>query len=310
MLSDAFIALKSNLEPTDTFGEIISQRHNAVRSVIESQGRSVGTQLIGSLQRQTRIHPRTDDVFDIDVLVILGEFIGWLPAGHPGGVTPQMAMDGAHVLVQESDRYGAMSPRQDKPTITFSYADGVKVELVPAYRNNVGYSPTNVSHLPVGRGYWIPNSSGGWDFADYDHDAEQITRINRETGGTFVPLLKMLKAVKREHFPDMKSYHLEVMAANTMPGLLDDFRRSGVSSPSYPDLVANMLHRISGLLSTPLRLPGSNSPDVTVDEAARLQVAGALARVVERGKQALLIGSDTERQRIWREIFGEVMPAP
>src|SRR3989338_2265095 len=92
MVHEAFQKFKSNLELNDTFDDIIQRRHNAVRSVIENNGSGVETKLIGSLQRQTRIQPKEGDIFDIDILVVLGSFYNWLPAGSIGGVTPQAAM--------------------------------------------------------------------------------------------------------------------------------------------------------------------------------------------------------------------------
>lgn len=309
MLNDAFLTLKNNLELTDTFGDTISQRHNAVRSAIENLGRSdIETKLIGSLQRQTRVHPRPGDVFDIDILVVLGSFYNWLQPGDPNGITPQMAMESAHSLVEESDRYGAMDPQQDRPTVTFSYADDVKVELVPAYKDKIGRSPAGVSHTPADRGYWIPNSSGGWDFADYDYDAAYVSAVNKNSGGVFIPLVKMLKAIKRTHFPAIKSYHLEVVAANVVPGILADFQRRNVAV-TYPNLIAAFLHGSDNHLFVPLKLPGSNSPAVEPDPLAKVQIADVLTSLKEQSKQALLTGSETEKQRTWREIFGDAMPA-
>ena len=73
MISGSFLKLKSNLELNKTFDEIIQQRHNAVRSVLENNLSNIETKLIGSLQRKTRIQPRPEDGFDIDILVILDE---------------------------------------------------------------------------------------------------------------------------------------------------------------------------------------------------------------------------------------------
>jgi|SRR6185437_8908498 hypothetical protein len=211
MINDTFDIVKTKLELNETFRQTVSRQHNAVRSAIESTGQSVDdTKLIGSVLRQTRIQPRDGDLFDIDILVVLGSFERWLPIG---GITAQNAMDHVYGLVSGSARYGAMAPQQDHPVITFEYANDVKVELVPAYRDNVGASPSGIQHQPAGRGYWIPNSVGGWDFADYDYEAQYITEINRLTSGWFIPTVKMLKAIKREHFPSMKSFHLEVIAA-------------------------------------------------------------------------------------------------
>ena len=116
MIQEAFQKLRTNLELNDTFDVLIQQRHNAVRSVIENNMGTVNTKLIGSLQRKTRIQPKQNGTFDIDILVVLGSFYNWLPLGAPGGVTPAAAMQTLHEAVNESDRYRAMGPQQDQPT--------------------------------------------------------------------------------------------------------------------------------------------------------------------------------------------------
>ncbi len=64
-IRDAFDYCKSNLELNKTLQDSITAHHNAIRKWIESFNPSIKTQLMGSLQRQTRIRPRTDDLFDI-----------------------------------------------------------------------------------------------------------------------------------------------------------------------------------------------------------------------------------------------------
>jgi hypothetical protein len=74
-LNDKLILLKGNLEPSETLSLMIQARHNAVRrSVKKGNPNVVDTKLIGSVRRKTRIHPRTEDKFDIDILVIFGSF--------------------------------------------------------------------------------------------------------------------------------------------------------------------------------------------------------------------------------------------
>src|SRR3989344_4346861 len=107
--------------------------------------------------------------------------------------------------LRKSDRYRIMKPRQDQPTVTFEYKDGVKVELVPAYEDGITYS----------QGYWIPKD-GRWELADYDYDAKYITQQNYLSDYWLIPTIKMLKAIKRNWFnEDVLSFHLLILAAKT-----------------------------------------------------------------------------------------------
>ncbi len=64
MINSALQNLKTKLELNPSFNTIIQQKHNAVRSVVENKISGARTKLIGSLQKNTRIQPKTDDLFD------------------------------------------------------------------------------------------------------------------------------------------------------------------------------------------------------------------------------------------------------
>jgi SMODS domain-containing protein len=246
MIEDTFQKLKSNLELTPTFAEIVSQRHKAVRSVIENNSSDIqSTRLIGSLSRQTRIQPRPVDEFDIDVLVVLGVFDRWVPP--ETSISTETAMREVHSAVVSADRYVKLNPEQDHPTVTFDYANNIKVELVPAYLDNIALSP-NGAPRPRGRAYWIPARNGTWELADYAYDAEYISIVNKDCSGLLIPTIKMLKAAKRWHFPSMKSWHLELIAADLVPKMLQEYQQHGYAA-TYPQLVADFLYRLDGQLA-------------------------------------------------------------
>ncbi len=307
MIHEAFQKLKSNLELDDSFDELIQTRHNAIRSVIENNGHDVETKLIGSLQRQTKIQPEAGGDFDIDVLVVLGSFFSWLPIGSVEGVTPQAAMEKLTQIVGESDRYGAMNPRQDQPTVSFEYHDDTKVELVPAYLDQIGASPNGVRHTPVGRAYWVPKN-GGWVLSDYDHEADHITAQNAATDGLLVPTIKMLKAIKRKHFPDMKSFHLEVAAAQLIPALVAVNRQYNIRS-SFDSLIIDFFNHAPTFLNDPVKIPGSNSPHCDFDGMTKATVMARLDGIKSHCNNIRSMTSDTAKMKAWRELFGEVFPA-
>ena len=307
MIEDTFQKLKSNLELSPSFGDVVSRQHKAVRSVVENNAASVkDTKLIGSLSRQTRIQPRDGDEFDIDILVLLGEFTSWQVTG---GVTTTIAMNRVHGAVQSSDRYSKMNPEQDHPTITFEYANGVKVELVPAYLDKIGHAPNGNAHQPAGRAYWIPGRSGSWELADYDYEAEYISAANKLSGGLLIPTVKMLKAVKREHCPALKSYHLEVIAANVVPRLLAEYKEQG-SNPTYPLLVADFLYRFDSQLTSMWGIPGSLSPPFVIDPVTRIAISPNIAWLKEQARSAWNDGTDADKHRVWKTIFRDQLPLP
>ncbi len=259
MIEDTF--LKLNLELTQTFQDTISRQYKAVRGVIENNHADVKkVRLIGSVGRKTRIQPPpgSNADFDIDMLVVLGTFYNWVTDG--SGISKEKAMESVEVAVKQAERYAKKNPERDNPTVTFSYENGVKVELVPAYIDNIGKSLSGLEHSPKGRAYWVPSRTG-WQLADYDYEADEISKANAACGGLLIPTVKMLKAAKREHFPSMKSYHLEVIAVNLIPKLITEYegRRAKIT---YPLLAGAFLYRLRDQLAATWGHSRQPIPDV------------------------------------------------
>lgn len=306
MIQEAFKKFKSNLELNSTFDSLIQQHHNAVRGVVENNGSNIKTKLIGSLQRETRIQPKEKDIFDIDILVVFGSFNNWLPAGSPWGVTPQAAMEKLNEIVGESDRYDSMNPQQDQPTISFKYQDNTKVELVPAYLDQIGRSPNGTPHSPIGRAYWIPKN-GQWVLADYDHDADHITKHNKLTDGWLIPTIKMLKAAKRGYFPLLESFHLEIIATNIIPAVVD-WRKQNNIEISYPVLITDFFNYAASYIENPIKISGSHSPYCFLDAATKVVILKTLEQIKSYCNEVEKLGNDTAKLKAWHVLFGDAFP--
>lgn len=308
MIEDTFLKLKSNLELSDTFSDTISRQHRAVRSVIENSGLDPKTKLIGSVARQTRIPPKPQHDFDIDILVELGSFYSWLQPGDLNGITTGKAMEQVRAAVAGAHRYAKMNPELDHPTVTFSYANDVKVEIVPAFVDRIGASADGTRHEPVGRAYWVP-ARDRWELADYDFERDAITAANKACGGWLVPVVKMVKAAKREHFPSMKSWHLEVIVSRLLPGILAELERKQIAA-SYPLLVASLLYWLQDNLDGERGISGSLSPKFTISQEARSEIMSGdqwLRRTVGAAHRA---ERDADKHELWKLIFKDVLPLP
>lgn len=259
MLAKAFEKFRENLELKPTFDGLIQQKHRAVRGVVERTMPGSKTKLIGSVGRKTRIHPREEDEFDIDILVEMGSFYRWVSSG---GISPNLAGGKLKKAVTESERYKSMNPEVDHPVVLFEYADGVKVELIPAYRDMIGASSDGKQRGVVGRGYWIPKN-GKWELVDYDFEMDYISSRNLVADGYLVPTVKMLKALKRELFPDMSSFYLEVLAALIVPHVVKTAKANYVPI-TYHYLVREFISITPEFFSMPIGVPGSNSKEMTL----------------------------------------------
>lgn len=305
MLNQSFLKLKNNLELNKNFDEIVQQKHNAVRSVIENNLSGVETKLIGSLQKKTRIQPRQQDDFDIDILIILGEFTGWAPVGG-AGVSPKDATKSVYYGIGQSERYRSMNPQIDEPTINFEYKKGdVKVELVPAYKDNIGYY-SNGTPTVKGRGYWIPQKNGMWGFADYDYEAEHITKMNEVSDGYLIPTIKMLKAIKRNFCPDLGSFHLEILAADSIPSVVS-MRKIARLNVNYPALISSFFSLSKDKLNLPQKMYGSCSPTIKLDPLTAIPTGETFEKIGKYCESIEQEQKDESKIDLWKKIFGNLI---
>lgn len=308
MIEDTFLKLKSNLELTQTFQDTISRSYNAVKAVVENNHNGVKRVVqIGSVGRKTRIQPTpgTNASFDIDMLVVLGEFDRWVPKGQ--GISKEMAMESVESAVKSAQRYASKNPERDNPTVTFAYENGVTIELVPAYIDKIGKMPDGgPTYTPAGRAFWVPSRTG-WQLADYEYEAAEITRVNGVCNGMLIPAVKMLKAAKRKHFPSMSSYHLEVIASQKIPDIIKTYEKQGVAA-TYPKIVASMLFHLDGWLDQEWNIPGSLSPTFSVPASAKAELQrdeGWLRKTVGNAYNAK---TDAEARQLWKLIFPDELP--
>lgn len=303
MINKAFQGLKSNLELNANFDKLIQQKHNAVRSVIENINPSIKTKLIGSLQRKTRIQPTENEEFDIDILVILGEFNRWVSVG--SGVTPSDALEKVHKCIGESERYDAMGPEKDAPVVTFEYKDGIKVELVPAYVDNIGQWPDGTPTVK-GRGYWVPKN-GNWELADYDYEADHLTSVNTISNGMLIPTIKMLKALKRRYFPKLGSFHLEILSTHEIPVIVRHYDSKNVPV-TYPNLIREFFALAKDYLHQPIRMYNSHSPEITLSSSDLEKVKKTFNDIYGYCNKIEMQRHDQIKLEMWIKLFDNPMP--
>ena len=307
MLADSFSQLKSNLELTPYFDDLVQQRHNAVRAYLKNNDSNiVDTKLIGSVRRKTRIQPAGNAKFDIDILVVMGSFYNWLPPGAPGGVTPEQALNTLHRSVQSSERYGAMNLQQSSPIVSVTYGDETVVEFVPAYVDQIGASSDGTVHNPKGRAYWIPKN-GKWELADYDYESEYISRQNTASDGWLIPTIKMLKAIKREYFSQMRSFQLDIIASLIIPTSVSVRKQHNVEI-SYPMLIKDFFTYAPLHLASPTRVPGSHSPAITLNQENITALTGIFQKVDAYIGSLNSLPQGSKQTEGWKLLFGTPFP--
>ncbi len=301
-LAEAFEAFRPRLELAESYQRVVEARHSAVRSYLEGNLPGARTQLIGSLQRKTRINPPKGlEGFDIDILVELGSFIRWLSPAE-GGISCAAALEAGERALASNLIYRSKGIEEDRPAIIVPYTDGSYVEIVPAYRDRFP------DHQPTGRAYLVPRTSR-WVLADYDFDAAAISEANKNIGGRLIPCIKMLRAWRRNLAPALRTYHLEVLALSIIPEVLKYFQTNNLDV-SWPKLLASFFTVGKEVIKQPAKIPGSLSEpaDYYLTAAERNRLA-ELMKVCGEAAAASLQMNDTPAIERWRKILGDPFPA-
>jgi hypothetical protein len=304
-MKEYFLKLKANLELDPTFAKSISTRHTAIRTYLQNNHSSFkDSKLIGSVGRKTRISPGSGKKFDIDILIIVGEFYSWVSSG---GVTPQAALDQMHATVNSSARYGEMNPFQDAPTVTMTYADEIRAQPVPAYIDMIGRDPLGNELGSVGRGYWVVKN-GTWQMADYDHEADYISKQNNASLGFLIPAIKMLKALKQRYFPELDSFPLEILAANNIP-LSVIVKKANNTPLFYRDLLQEFFADTPAQLSSPIKVPGSKSAPIILDADKVQRLSKTFVTLANYISAINVTPQQGKKVEMWRELFPDHFPA-
>ncbi len=305
-VNQAFDELLSRVELNQSRIDLASQRYAAVKAHLETALPGKTVRQIGSFQRRTKIRPADlESPWDIDVSVCFGDVTAYATDGN--GITPQRSLEIVRGALTSNQNYLVMDPMHDAPIVVLEYADRFKIELVPCYRERTG-KYARAGEPPA---YIVPTPHGAWAPADYDFDAQLISSLNQgPAAGNLVPAIKMLKGFVRAQSLALKSFHVEVLCALTVPGLVRQWQLAGLQWQSQ-HLFAHALTHAAPLLSGSVRLPGSHSLPVdsglTSDQRALTQATfekyGEMAR-----KMIDLNGADGI-VNLWRQLYGAPFPA-
>lgn len=174
--------------------------------------------------------------------------------------------------------------------IVFASAD-LKVELVPAFQ-------TNREEVFI----IADRSKVGWLLTAPQTHAHLSTIANERSGGFLKPVIKMLKAWKRECRIPLKSFHLEVMCYEAMVA----------PPPSLSVALGVTLHHLVAAIQRSCPDPAGIGADIDSDLSMENRMVAKTAL-----EQAFYIASEALRQEHdcmvashnrWKDIFGDLYP--
>jgi hypothetical protein len=147
-----------------------------------------------------------------------------------------------------------------------------------------------------------------WVLAEYDHEADYITKMNEDSGGWLIPVLKMLKGIKRIYFPLMSSIHLEILSVLTIPSAVK--ARKSLRFPiSYPILVTDFFLYSQPLLASAVQMPGSNAAPHVLSMAEQFRTQEVFKVISNYCGNINILKTPQEKIAHWRTLFGDAFPA-
>ena len=290
-VKEAFATYKSRLEISPTEQADASRRQKDVRGVVQESFDVDHDFLTGSYGRHTKTKP----LKDVDIFVVMGEKEKQRRDKHPSNILDDLEA----CLIYA---YGKDQVERDRRCITVWFQkrnqtqdeDGkvLSLDVVPAFA--------------CGSDYEIPDETLGlWIKTNPALHAEKATAKNKELGGNWVPLVKMLKGWNRNAGkPIRPSFLVEVMALDLVDGPFNNF----------PDESRRFFAAAADTVGDAWPDPAGLGPPVS-DEMTFTLVASARSALEEaersaaRAYRAEQQGRQGEALAVWKSIFGKYFPA-
>jgi hypothetical protein len=289
-VAEAFETFRQRLELSETEEKDAIRRHNDVRDCIRGSFDIDRDFLTGSYARHTKTKP----LKDIDIFFCLGK-----KDSHWRNKAPHEVLAAFEQCLAK--KYGADNVERGRRCITVEF----EKQNPTADEEGKVLSNDAVPAYELDDCYEIPDRDlGKWIKTDPDIHKEKSTAKNKELGGKWVPLVKMLKRWNRSaDKPIAPSFLIEVMALELIdppftnyPSEIRRFFAAGLDGimRDWPD-PAGLGPPVSDQMT-----PEKRQKAVTALRAAEVNAARAV-RLEQQGKTG-------EALALWREIMGKYFP--
>lgn len=290
-VKQAFRDFASNVNITDNQTSLVSSRWNNVLNSISSKLDLYDkpSLLIGSYKRNTMLKPLYDN--DVDLMIVLhyGKNKEWADSGS-GTIS---ALNKFKEILDAS--FPQVNKRRDRNCITMKYSE-FKLDVVPTFSIKGGY-------------YKIPDSiQEQWIYTNPEQFMSDTTTVNKTMGGSYTPLVKMMKAWSKNHGDYLEGFHLECLLFNRYSTYEQGYTYSSMFYYLFKDL--------PGYLSRNTYDPSRGSNGEMVDRYLnyddRIAVVKHAFTCEEYAKSAYLAEEDGDHETAiyyWRLVFGDYFPA-
>lgn len=249
--------------------------------------------LIGSYDRDTM--PRYLSRGDVDVMVILDGTL------HNDWYAPNGTVYALQKFLKVlSDAFSGTPCAIDRNCVTMELTE-FRLDVVPAFALKDGSYRIPDTH----RHAWLPTQPKQF--------GERITAINKNMDGTFVPLVKMIKAWNAQWTTTrIRSFHLECMIAHACAQYTQRYTYSSLAKAVF----ASLASYLAGAIYDPISgdrldeyLDNGTQPTDRVTLVRRTQAAAKAAEEAENmGNYNGGMYAKTAIDQ-WKALFGEFFPA-
>jgi hypothetical protein len=242
-LNDNFNSFFASINPSQTKTTAAAREHSRITELIEDRSGPAGELevscfLQGSYKQSTAIY----DINDVDVVA---QCLLWQPgSGNGGGRTWNRDAIFAAIAdaIRREPRY-ASAVEYGPNSICVKVDSTVRVEVLPAVFKQGNFDPTvepfRLSRPVVG---WADG------YARYHQQWLTWKNGSTETGGRFIPTVKVLKHIRSRFGRDAVSFHIECLlfslASATYNGTPADYIASVLSSLANTDANAWYLKQV------------------------------------------------------------------
>jgi hypothetical protein len=288
-ISQSFASLIQRIQPSAN--EIASARRHleTIKTRLEAVFELSSCRTTGSIARETSIHGFSDiDVFP----VFRKNNFTW------GGslISSNRALE--HVRQELLARYPNTALGRDVTAITVSFADGQKVDVVPAL-----FDSMYQGKWPV---YLIPDGTGGWmQTAPSLYDA-YIAQANVQSGGKLRYVAQMMKFWRECRNPrvPLSSFHIEMVLAieETCKGV-----------KSYSECLRDILRSLTNRECRAIRDPYGIAGNIAAVKTTVQRESAFLSVKNSRDHANSAVEAESwsvmEARRQWNLVFNSRFPA-
>lgn len=290
-VKESFNQFATNLNITDRQVTLVSTRRKNVVDTLEeklSLHSEQPSKLIGSYDRDTMIRYLSES--DVDVMVVLhyGNNKEW---DNKEGVTK--ALNRFKKILEDS--FPNVICNIDRNCIIMKFSE-FRLDVVPAFRFTDGH-------------YTIPDTyRGAWLKTNPIKFAEEVTRINKNMDGCFIPLIKMIKGWNRNFSKPLRGFHIECM----MMKHYKDYKQSY----TYDSMINIFFSRLPEYLKSASYDPIlGDRVDLYLDNSS---LGNARENFINRAKKAAASADEAfeDREKYpsvsikeWKELLGDFFPS-